>query len=326
MGCGLNLGGVGGPGVRRAFVCVHTVVVHLDKLLGALELDVDPFAVCDVRRDWAVAMAPDEHVTLHFCVQGAGVVRAGSRHTSPFGPGALIVVPSGIQHRVEPEAGSSDELDAAAECAVEQGLRMLRAGDEGPGVRLVCGRVRACYLGGLSVFGGLREPAVVQFPGDASLDRLFESMLAEQAALGPGSTVLLRALMMQCLVALFRRLCSEGDCRLSWLAALEDPRLGAALAQMVEHPARAHSLESLAAAAGMSRSSFAEHFSRTLGRTAMEFLRQTRLRRAAALLRTTTDSVQSVAEAVGFSSRSHFSTAFRNSYGVDPATYRRAGA
>ncbi len=296
--------------------------MNLDKLLAALEVEVEPFAVCDIRRDWAVAMSPDEHVTLHFCVGGRGRLRVGARHVSTFEPQTLMVVPCGVRHRVEPEAGSSDVLDAAADCRVEHGIRRLEAGTDDVGVLMVCGRLRACYLGGFSVFAALREPAAVRF-ADEQVHRLFEAMLAEQTRLGPGSPAMLRSLMMQCLVAFFRRLCTDGNCQLPWLAALEDPRLGHALQRMLESPGESHSLESLAALAGMSRSSFADHFSRTLGRPAMEFLRQTRLRRAAVLLRSTPDPVQSVAEAVGFSSRSHFSTAFRAAYGVDPGTFRR---
>ena len=72
----------------------------------------------------------------------------------------------------------------------------------------------------------------------------------------------------------------------------------------------------------MSRSAFSEHFSQTFGRTAMELLRQIRLDRAAQLLRTSELPVQTVAERVGFASRSSFSRAFRSHFDIDPAGFR----
>ena len=47
------------------------------------------------------------------------------------------------------------------------------------------------------------------------------------------------------------------------------------------------------------------------------------MERAQWLLTTTNDSVSMIAEAVGFSSQSRFSEAFRKTYGVLPIEYRR---
>ena len=100
--------------------------------------------------------------------------------------------------------------------------------------------------------------------------------------------------------------------------------LARALDVMLDAPEQPHTLESVAKAAGMSRSAFSERFGQAFGRSAMELLREVRLDRGAELLRATELSVQAVAEKVGFSSRSHFSRAFRGKYGVDPAGFRAA--
>jgi transcriptional regulator GlxA family with amidase domain len=172
------------------------------------------------------------------------------------------------------------------------------------------------------LFDGLREPLVVDLGDEPRVRTVFEGLLAEQAAPGPGSQTMMRALMTQGLVAVLRRLCDGGTCSLPWLQALGDDRLVRALDVMLEAPERPHTLESVARAAGMSRSAFSERFSTTFGRTAMDLLREVRLDRGAELLRTTDLSVQAVAEHVGLSSRSYFSKAFRARFGVDPAGYR----
>ena len=56
--------------------------------------------------------------------------------------------------------------------------------------------------------------------------------------------------------------------------------------------------------------------------TPMRFVTVTRLHRAAELLRSTAMPIKMIAGIVGFSSRSHFSHAFRDAYGVDPLNFR----
>jgi transcriptional regulator GlxA family with amidase domain len=105
-------------------------------------------------------------------------------------------------------------------------------------------------------------------------------------------------------------------------AALQDQRLARAVAAVVEKPGARHSLADLASLAGMSRSSFAERFSRTFGQSPLDFVLTVRLRHAAHLLATTQLPVKLVADAVGYASRSHFSRAFKVAYGTDPTAYR----
>jgi AraC-like DNA-binding protein len=96
-----------------------------------------------------------------------------------------------------------------------------------------------------------------------------------------------------------------------------------ALATILERPADAHDLGSLAREAGMSRSAFAARFAVTFARSPMAFLRDVRLRRGAQMLETTDAPVAVVARTVGFASRTYFSRAFRSAYGVDPHSFRQ---
>jgi AraC-like DNA-binding protein len=299
--------------------------VLLDRLLGALEVDVAPFAICEIRRGWSVDVPPDGHVALHFVVAGEGRVSSPGGPAEAITPGTVVVVPSGRAHRIELPHDTTDVMDAAADCSVsEHGLRRMVAGDgdDDLGLLMVCGSMRATYAGAFGIFDGLEHPLVVDLHDDASIRVVFEQLLAEQAALAPGSAVMMRALMTQGLVALMRRLCDGNDCRLTWLGALGDPQLSRAIEAIVDAPDAPHTVESLARRAGMSRSSFAEHFTRAFGRPAIDMLREVRLRRAADLLRTTDLSVAAIAKRVGYASRSHLSKSFAAMFGADPSAYR----
>jgi AraC family transcriptional regulator, activator of mtrCDE len=91
----------------------------------------------------------------------------------------------------------------------------------------------------------------------------------------------------------------------------------------VARPGAAHSVQSLAHCAGLSRSAFMARFSDIFGQSPMVTLRDLRMRQAAIDLTTTTMPIDVVALNAGYESRSSFARAFRKAYNRDPSDYRR---
>jgi AraC-like DNA-binding protein len=81
----------------------------------------------------------------------------------------------------------------------------------------------------------------------------------------------------------------------------------------------------LARTAGLSRSAFFERFTRTVGLPPMEYLLAWRMAVAKDLLRQEDVGLDEVAERVGYSSASTFSTAFSRHVGRSPGRYAREG-
>jgi transcriptional regulator GlxA family with amidase domain len=151
---------------------------------------------------------------------------------------------------------------------------------------------------------------------------VYQGILAEQSKPDAGSNALTAALMTQCLVHLFRRLPNEGEGAIPWLAALEDDRLGRVVDTILDDPGADYTVESLAETAAMSRSAFAEHFVESFGRAPMNFVNHVRMQRAAQMLAVENSSIDEIARTVGYSSRSHFSRAFKDHSGLPPNTFR----
>ena len=82
------------------------------------------------------------------------------------------------------------------------------------------------------------------------------------------------------------------------------------------------SVDDLAAAAGLSRAHFSREFRRAFGVAPHAYLLTRRLERAAALLRTTDNSVAEICLAVGLQSIGSFTTSFKRSFGKTPTEYR----
>ena len=188
---------------------------------------------------------------------------------------------------------------------------------------VACGLVRVRYGAALGLFDNLGDILVEDLSDIPQVRSAFREILAEQSDAGPGSETMKGALMSQCIVHLLRRLCRGDTCSLPWLAALEDARLARSLDRVLKNPADPHTVESLAEEASMSRSAFAEAFAAAFGKPPMTLVRQLRMEHAWRLLEQGDGlPLEAVARRVGFSSRSHFSRAFKRHSGVSPVTRR----
>jgi transcriptional regulator GlxA family with amidase domain len=85
-------------------------------------------------------------------------------------------------------------------------------------------------------------------------------MLEELSRPALGSRVMAEALMKQCLILLLRDHMERLGARSPLFGPLLDTRLARAVAAVIAQPAYPHSVKSLAATAGMSRSSFSARF------------------------------------------------------------------
>lgn len=108
------------------------------------------------------------------------------------------------------------------------------------------------------------------------------------------------------------------------LCGLADERLAPALRRMHGQLAHPWTVAQLAKDAALSRSAFFERFTRMVGVAPMEYLSAWRMAVAKDLLRHDDLGLAEVAERVGYSSASTFSTAFSRHVGQSPGRYARA--
>ncbi len=296
----------------------------LDKLLSNLAVHVEPFALCTLSTGWRLCLPGPPGVMFHFVLQGSGAVRGPDSHAIPLAPSSLVVVPAGAKHVLE----SSGEVQHEKRIDTPPGggavCRLVAGSSEDPELIIACGVVSVRYGQSLGLFDHLREVLVVDLSNMPQVLTAFQGILAEQSRPGVGSTAMTAALMTECLVHLLRRLAGDRDNPLPWLTALGDQRLARAIDQILKDPAESHTVDSLAVAASMSRSAFAERFTVAFGRSPMSLVHHLRMQRAAHLLgQGDVLSIDEVAARVGFSSRSHFSHAFKKHCGVSPTAFRR---
>lgn len=91
---------------------------------------------------------------------------------------------------------------------------------------------------------------------------------------------------------------------------------------ILARPEAEHSLEALAAKAGLTASHFCRVFKRATGMSPHQYVMKARLDRARDLLGQSDLSVAQVADMTGFTSQSHFTRAFRQYAGQTPSSWR----
>ncbi|MFE8070780.1 GlxA family transcriptional regulator [Marinobacteraceae bacterium S3BR75-40.1] len=105
----------------------------------------------------------------------------------------------------------------------------------------------------------------------------------------------------------------------------EQPALAASVDLMASNIEEPLGAEELASHAGVSRRQLERLFRRHLNTVPSRYYLQLRLEKARDRVREGTDSITDIALGCGFSSGAHFSTAYRNFYGVTPSEDREVG-
>lgn len=166
-------------------------------------------------------------------------------------------------------------------------------------------------------------PKVIHVRGVERLSTLVRLVGDEAVERRAGRELVLARLVEVLLVEALRAAVND-DTPPGLLRGLADARLARALRQMHGELERSWTVAQLAKIAGLSRSTFFERFLRVVGLAPMEYLLAWRMAVAKDLLRRDALAVSEVAERVGYSSQSTFSTAFARHVGQPPSRYARA--
>jgi AraC-like DNA-binding protein len=158
-----------------------------------------------------------------------------------------------------------------------------------------------------------------------ALHATLQLLATEMSDQAPGSEVVANRLAEVLFIQAIRaHVASGADCRNpGWLRAIFDPQIGAAVKAIHQNVDRPWTVESLADAAGMSRSAFALRFKELLGQGPVEYVTEWRMQKAVQLLQERDKKLFEIAKSVGYESDAAFSKAFKRVLGVTPGEHRR---
>lgn len=291
----------------------------IEAIIDLIDVKVDAFATCQIAPHTALKCDAFDKVVVHFVLGGSGTINSEYGGHS-LSTGSVVIVPSNLPKTVAGEHPIVRVLEARHPCPLEDGLIKFSTG-AGNGLVLGCAEVSASVDGVSNVFMHLHEP-LVERTFSSSVVPLFEQIAREFAVPKVGTRALVGALMKQIMIEVFRSQIARESYR-AWLwPAMLEPQLARAALSIIVRPGAHHTVDGLAAIAGMSRSRFSEAFAENFGRSPIEFVQAVRLRAARRMLLGSSLPIKAVAAAVGYSSRSHFSRAYQSYFGEAPSTLR----
>jgi AraC-like DNA-binding protein len=314
-----------------ASACAIGTVLVVDPLADVLDLGrVRGALLASVRAcaPWGLAIPESTGAALHAVTAGTAWLRVDGQPALQLMPGDLLLLPSGIAYRL---SSASDARCRPFDRAMKEEL-MTPAGDltlPGPGA--VTTFVCAGYDYDLDVAQTLMRllPDVIHVPADVVAGRdvaaFVELLAAEVGTRSPGSRAAAARLIDLLLITAIRRWNdNRGDgARASWLTALRDPTIAGVLAVLHDRPSEPWTLAALASEVHISRATLARRFTEAVGEPPLAYLARWRMQLAAHRLRYSTDTVESIARAVGYSSEYAFNRAFARHRGQPPGRYRR---
>jgi AraC-like DNA-binding protein len=266
---------------------------------------------------------------FHLVVSGTAILREGEM-TQRLETGDLVLVPHGHGHALLDNAASPVAQLEELECEHQnERYTLVRQGGGGAVTQLVCVNVRFDHPAAHQLINQLPKIIHVKAAAVANgreidwWDPILRFIDSEAKTLRPGGDIVLTRLADILIVQTIRCWIERQPAMQSgWLAALRDVQIGRAITLVHRDPAHAWTVGSLASAVGMSRSSFAERFTRLLGEPVMHYVARWRMYTALTLLREDHVDIGELAANLGYTSEAAFNRTFKRVIGMTPGVAR----
>lgn len=270
----------------------------------------------------------DAHLQFFVISRGSCYLQLGAGKPLQLSAGDFVFLPRGSRHSLksDPQSPVLPAEKILSFCGEWKGKGIFRHGGKG---------AETALLGGFFSFDqGSFEPLMQSLPevlhvkADSAsapwLEAVRKLVMIETSEEQPGARIVVSrladVLFIQAVRAYLGQCSSQQG---GWLRALSDPKIGTALSKIHEAPQQDWTVESLAAAAAMSRSAFAAQFNALVGEPPLSYLSRWRMGRAAAMLKSGQSSIDEVAKSSGYRSAAAFSKAFKRLQGAAPGAFKR---
>lgn len=303
------------------------------RLTGAVFFDVHasepwvaetPPGVAIVRRIFPHA---DHLIPYHAIVSGSCWVAVPGEEPIKLATGDIVMFPHGHAHVLSSAPGMRSKPDLALYRRPDESHLPFSLALGAPGAEqthIVCGYLGCDARPYNPLLMALPNAIHVRDSSGGTLAAYVQLALEESKKSRMGGEAVLSRLSELLFVEVVRRYAESLDGgRSHWLSGLRDPSVGRAITALHREPQRDWTVQSLARAAGLSRSVLAERFPQFVGLPPMQYLASWRMQLAANELRVSNDSVAAIANRVGYESEAAFSRAFTKSMGEPPSSWRK---
>jgi len=289
----------------------------LSNILQTLHLRATVFMHACFHGDWAVDSSGEKRATFHMLAHGGCWLHLSDQpEPIALASGDLVVFPHDAKHTL-----SNSEQCPADDFPRNQPPQVDASGHA---TNLICGYFEFERHSWNPLLQSLPQVIIIRNEQSSSvplMETLGRFLCYEMESDHPGHDLLINRLSEILFIHVVRCYMAVHE-RHGFIAALADQQIGKALHLMHSKPQKPWSIESLASAVAMSRSAFAERFSRLVEISPLQYLTRWRMTVANELFRNTAQSVAEVALACGYQSEGAFSKVFKKHFGYGPGKAR----
>ena len=283
---------------------------------------------------WGIEVPSFENVArFHFAHRGNCLIEVeGNEKPVALAQGDLLIVPHGASHKLycAPETRNDVlPLDTVIERSGFTGTGVLvYGGDEDDrDTQLICGH--------FSFEPNAKHILIERLPPSIHLRNYGETagkwmeatlrLIGDEAGGQRMGGDLIALKMSEAILAQAIRSFVESNAAPEWgLSAFSDDNLRRALDAFHKSPKQNWTVETLAHAAGMSRTSFAVLFQKKMSMTPMQYVTAWRIEIAKKLLLVPKNTLTDAAEGAGYASDSAFARVFKKETGMTPASFKKS--
>lgn len=272
--------------------------------------------------DWGMDVPQGPFAQFHIIAEGACCFKCGGEEKD-LNAGDILIFPNGTAHWLAHSATSRKINGQEVASSIMQGNSIF-AGDH-HATTMICGHFefdRKLDHPFLSALPDIIHISRIKSNKFSHLVAIADLLINETNTSSTGTNIISQRLAEALFISAIRYYIDQ-EHDLPFLAALYDERISATLEQMHAYPELDWTLESLGREAGMSRTSFANHFREKVGQTPLHYLANWRILIAQRILVESEYSIAEVAEKVGYGSEAAFNRAFKKHINQTPARFRR---
>lgn len=296
----------------------------LSDILSKVKLTSVVYFKSDFSEPWGMEISKGPFAQFHMITKGQCVLKTKEKSIQLFA-GDIVVFPFGASHWLANNEKSKRYQGQEVIESILSGKSLFEGSKLS--TTLVCGH--------FEYDKNLDHPFIKELPGIIHIDdaylkqfswlkAIMDMLIAEAGKEQPGSSAIVNKLGEILFVYVLRAFIERNQMTSGFFAAIQDERISRVLAAIHSESHANWNLNQLAQIAGMSRTSFANHFKTLTGETPFNYITQWRLLLAKELLKSSRFSVGEIAEQVGYQSEAAFNRIFKKRVSQTPLKFRQS--
>ena len=265
---------------------------YIRQFLDACTVSVEEARLTRCWPEWGESTYTPDYNKFYFILSGEGELTVDGKRYSPR-PGELFLMPAGVP-------------------------QSYRTVSENTYTKYWCHFT--AESGGVRLFDAVRTPLCVRVKDPERFKELFAQLVEAHASDSPLAPLTEKARMLDILLVFLEEASAVG---ITHSESLPAEQLKLLTDYISAHLSEEITLEDLAALVHFHPNYFISFFRKYFGVPPLRYVSIARLERAKVLLKTTSDSVASIAEQAGFHGLYHFSKRFKAYTGFSPSDFRK---